>query len=315
MSEATAIPKQQVKSSESLLKRGFLELKGYVEALVVAFIIVTFVFNTVGVVGSSMRPNLYGGVGRSSILKSLLTGDRVFIPKYETWLKRAGLMSGYHRGDIVVVREPANAPSAQMGERRQFFIKRVIGIPGDHIRIDAGQVYINNFKLDQSFITSSNEVSIDPVYFPLVSQENQEVKELFVDWIDTNQGSEYPSLPYQNLVTRPSPVSDPNVKLYYSKVLENLATISENAEEDTAILVDLVIPKDNYFVMGDNREAALGGSEDSRYFGPIDSMSIAGRASAVIWPPMRDGKWNWRTLKPPKAFSFVPDQNTTVLNK
>ena len=307
MSEVSAITQQQKKATESVYKRILIELKGYLEALAIAFLIVTFAFNTVGVVGSSMRPNLYGGTGRGSILQSLLAGDRVFIPKYETWLRRAGLMAGYQRGDVVVVREPDNAPSAQMGERRKFFIKRVIGIPGDRIRIDAGQVFINDYKIDQSFITGTKEVSIDPVYFPLVSQENEEVKELYVDWIDTSQGSKYPSLPYQNLISRPSSIDDPNVKLYYSKVIENLAPVPENAEEDEPILLDLIVPPGYYFVMGDNREAALGGSEDSRYFGPIKAISIAGRASAVIWPPKRNGSWNWRQLKPPAAFSLVPD--------
>jgi len=195
--ESTTIPKQQSLEGqeEAVFKKVLLELKGYLEALIVAFLIVTFAFNTVGVVGSSMRPNLNGGVGRASIIKSLFTGDRVFIPKYDTWLRRMGILGHYQRGDIVVVREPANAPSAVMGERRQFFIKRVIGIPGDSLRIDAGQVYINDYPIDQSFISGSGEINPDPIYFPLVSQENGKVNQFYVDWIDTSYGTKYPSLP------------------------------------------------------------------------------------------------------------------------
>jgi len=125
-------------------RRFWTEVRGYAEALAIAFLVVTFVFNTVGVVGSSMRPNLDGGVGGSNLLRSLLTGDRVFIPKYETWLKRIGVTGPYRRGDIVVVRDPANSPTALETGSRPFFIKRVVAIPGDRLRIDAGQVIVND---------------------------------------------------------------------------------------------------------------------------------------------------------------------------
>jgi len=65
--------------------------------------------------------------------------------------------------------------------------------------------------------------------------------------------------------------------------------------------------------MGDNR--TLGGSEDSRVFGPIPDPNIAGRASAVWWPPLtRDeqGRWklNLRRLTIPPGFRAVPDAPT-----
>src|SRR5690606_9153297 len=115
------------------------EVRGYAEALVIAYLVVTFVFTTVGVVGTSMEPNLNGGDGRGNVLQALLTGDRVFIPKFDTWLRRAGVLGEYERGAVVVLREPANAPNALLFGKRNFFIKRVIGLPGDRVRIEAGQ--------------------------------------------------------------------------------------------------------------------------------------------------------------------------------
>ena len=127
------------------------ELRGYLEALVFAFVIVTFGFTTVGVAGSSMEPTLNGGSGR--LPESLLTGDRLFIPKYETWLRRAGIMPGYGRGDVVIVREPADSPLRR--GRRNFVVKRIIGVPGDTLSVRAGRVFVDGAELEQSFITSS----------------------------------------------------------------------------------------------------------------------------------------------------------------
>lgn len=287
----------------TLSQRFWTEVRGYAEALVVAFLIVTFVFNTVGVVGSSMRPTLDGGVGSSNILRSLLTGDRVFIPKYDTWLRRAGVLGPYRRGEIVVVREPANSPTAQARARRPFFIKRVVAVPGDRVRIEGGQVIVNGVAVDQGFITSTGEIRPYPVDFPLVEVEDGEVVGMGVAF-ERYGTTEVPRLPQRGERVAVSPVDDPRVQLYYGGVLDHLAPLPDGVDDGT-LVHDLVLPEGRYFVMGDNR--SYGGSEDSRAFGPVGFLSIAGRATAVIWPPRRDGEWNWRRLTPPEAFRAVPE--------
>ena len=47
----------------------------------------------------------------------------------------------------------------------------------------------------------------------------------------------------------------------------------------------IVIPPDQFFVMGDNRDASL----DSRAFGPVSRARILGRAWLRYWPPSRAG--------------------------
>lgn len=288
-------------------ERFWTEVRGYAEALVIAFLVVTFLFNTVGVVGSSMRPNLDGGVGSRNLLRSLLTGDRVFIPKYDTWLRRAGVLGEYRRGEIVVVREPANAPSAQERDRRPFFIKRVVAQPGDVVSLSAGQVIVNGHAVDQSFITDTNEITPDPEDFPVIVQQNGEVTGMVVSFASSLRGTAYPRLPDHNGYPSTLPVDDPRIQLYYGTVLANLAPIPADAPEGTPFLHAFRIPDEHYWVMGDNRQAARGGSEDSRYFGPIPGITIAGRATAIIWPPRRDGAWNWRGLNPPEGFEVVPE--------
>jgi len=48
---------------------------------------------------------------------------------------------------------------------------------------------------------------------------------------------------------------------------------------------EITIPEDHYFMMGDNR----GGSDDSRYWGPVPRDSIIGKAFFTYWPPKRIG--------------------------
>ena len=49
---------------------------------------------------------------------------------------------------------------------------------------------------------------------------------------------------------------------------------------DTRSLAEMVIPEDDYFVMGDHRSI----SSDSREFGPVDRDLIYGKAVFVYWP-------------------------------
>nr|WP_221277070.1 signal peptidase I [Deinobacterium chartae] len=118
-------------------------IRPYGEAILFAVLITTFLFTLTGVEGHSMTP-------------SLRTGERMFIPKYETWLHRMGIGS-FQRGDILVFKPPVEA-----GDRVSFFglwdynptlVKRLIGLPGDRIRIEQGEVFVNGEKIDQSFTT------------------------------------------------------------------------------------------------------------------------------------------------------------------
>ncbi|MDZ7800673.1 MAG: signal peptidase I [Trueperaceae bacterium] len=291
---------------KTFAQRFWTEVRGYAEALAIAYLVVTFVFNTVGVVGSSMRPNLDGGVGGSNVLRSLLTGDRVFIPKYDTWLRRAGLLGPYRRGEIVVVREPANAPTAQERDRRPFFIKRVIARGGDRLRIDDGRVFVNGVAIDQRYLTESGEITPDPIDFPVISLRDSQLNGLHVRFATTLGGTAVPQLPNDGSYPPPVPASDPRVELYYGEMLDALAPFPENAPEGEPFVHELIVPEGDYWVMGDNRQSSAGGSEDSRYFGTVDGITVAGRATAVIWPPRRDGAWNWRRLVPPPAFEEIP---------
>jgi len=64
--------------------------------------------------------------------------DRLFINKM------AYRMGEIHRGDVVVFQYPR--------DHEKSYIKRVIALPGDDLRIDHGQVYVNGKLIAESYV-------------------------------------------------------------------------------------------------------------------------------------------------------------------
>lgn len=94
-------------------------------SIVVSFFIILFVYQPVKVEGGSMEPGLEDQ-------------ERIFINKLVyRWEK-------IERGDIIVFRYPRDP--------RKSFIKRVIGIPGDQVRISYGHVYINGKPQEEEYV-------------------------------------------------------------------------------------------------------------------------------------------------------------------
>lgn len=62
--------------------------------------------------------------------------------------------AAYARGDIVVL----NPPSDYSGSTGVPFIKRVIGLPGDHVELRDGTVYVNGIALDEPYVFAAGGV-------------------------------------------------------------------------------------------------------------------------------------------------------------
>src|SRR5271157_586205 len=97
-------------------------------SLAISAFIIIFLYQPVKVEGTSMMP-------------SLEDQERIFVNKFVYRLEPI------ERGDIVVFRYPRD-PS-------KSYIKRVIGMAGDRIRIDGGQVYVNDEALDEDYVPSA----------------------------------------------------------------------------------------------------------------------------------------------------------------
>ena len=74
----------------------------------------------------------------SSMSPSIFDGDRILIDHFSY------LFSEVRRGDIVVMQYPLDP--------KLDYIKRVVGLPGDEILIDRGQVFVNGEKLEEQYV-------------------------------------------------------------------------------------------------------------------------------------------------------------------
>jgi signal peptidase I len=94
-------------------------------SLAISAFIIIFLYQPVKVEGTSMMPGLEDQ-------------ERIFVNKFVyRWEPIA-------RGDIVVFRYPRDTSKS--------YIKRVIGVAGDKVRIDNGLVYLNGEPLDEDYV-------------------------------------------------------------------------------------------------------------------------------------------------------------------
>jgi signal peptidase I len=75
------------------------------------------------------------------MLPTLKDGDKLRILRLDSSTR-----SQLVRGDIIVFKYPA--------DQTKRYIKRVIGIPGDRIEIKSGEVWLNEVKLDEPYVSS-----------------------------------------------------------------------------------------------------------------------------------------------------------------
>lgn len=110
-------------------------------SVVMALIVILFLYQPVKVEGTSMMP-------------SLIDQERIFINKF---VYRLGL-GEVERGDTVVFWYP--------GDPSKSYIKRVIGLPGDHVQIVEGMVFVNGQPLEENYVPDEYR---DPGTYPGVT--------------------------------------------------------------------------------------------------------------------------------------------------
>ena len=116
----------------------FNNIRSILIAIFIALIIRSFIFEPFNIPSGSMKPNL-------------LIGDFIFVSKWSYGYSRHSLpfsipvipgkifKKNPERGDIVVFKTPEN--------NRTDYIKRVIGLPGDTIKIKDGIIILNDIEI------------------------------------------------------------------------------------------------------------------------------------------------------------------------
>lgn len=122
---------------EKAVFEGLSWLKSICIGVLVGVLLVVFVIQRNDVYGSSMEPTLYGG-------------DKIFAEKISTY------MDNYKRGDIVIL----DGSNMEGYNHEEFLIKRIVGMPGDTVKIAEGKVYIKEAgsesfaELDENYLVS-----------------------------------------------------------------------------------------------------------------------------------------------------------------
>src|SRR6516162_9022320 len=121
---AAAVPAPQ---ESHAAKAAISWLRDLTLSVVLAVLVILFVYQPVKVEGTSMMP-------------SLVDQERIFINKF---VYRFGLAQ-VQRGDTVVFWFP--------GDPSKSYIKRVIGVPGDMVEVRNGVVFVNGSRLAETYV-------------------------------------------------------------------------------------------------------------------------------------------------------------------
>ncbi len=227
-----------------LIKEKMTEVfKTFFIAILVAIFLRSFAFEPFTIPSGSMKPNL-------------LVGDFLFVSKYSYGYSRYSVPFGRYipfngrlfystpkRGDVAVFKFP--------GDNKTDYIKRIIGLPGDQIKIEEGIVYVNNKELLRNNLGIFEDMHRFGYLekFNLIEEENNSGKKYLV-LDDTSFNGIINSSDNQNIF------DVNNTKTY-------------------------TVPKNHFFVMGDNREH----SSDSRilsHVGYVPRDNLVGKAALIF---------------------------------
>ena len=118
-------------------------------AVILALFIRTFVFQAFKIPTGSMEQNLLIG-------DHLLVNKMLYSPTSSAVERKLTPIRNVRRQDVVVFKFP--------DDPKRDFIKRVIGLPNERIRIVNKQVYINDVALEEPYIFFRDSMTEQPTY-------------------------------------------------------------------------------------------------------------------------------------------------------
>ncbi|NHB58196.1 signal peptidase I [Acinetobacter shaoyimingii] len=193
-----------------------------------------------------------------SMVPTLETGDYILVNKYQYGVRLPITNSKIinvktpERGDVIVFRYPPQPTIS--------YIKRVVGLPGDHIVYENGQLTINNQKvpLEQTQFSREKDVLDTPqslYHYETLGEHKHLIRNL--------EGQ-------NTLVAQFNYAQTKNELPFVAK--ENDRFVKSNGQS-----WEVTVPAGQYFAMGDNRDQ----SADSRFWGFVPEENLTGQAFYV----------------------------------
>ncbi len=213
-----------------------------------------------------------------SMIPTLQVHDHLFVNKFIYGLKLPFTRLKFlnfripHRGEIIVFEYPYKDGS---GSEDKDLIKRVIGVPGDRIRLINNVLQINGKPIPRKVIGESADCGQEG------SGARCEVARECFDGVVYTTQHHIPRPDEQFSSSRP----DWPTAMVPSSAEENAGIYSLPLNKD---FPDFVIPDGFVLGMGDNRD----NSQDSRFFGLIPLETIKGKAG-VSWFATKDQNCEW----------------------
>ena len=237
--------------------------------LAIVLVVRSFLIEPFNIPSSSMVPTLY-------------TGDFIAVNKYAYGIRLPLVntkvldLGAPQHGDVVVFRYPENP--------KIYYIKRVIGVGGDTVSFNNGQLSVNGKAIMTTPANFTPDPKMTAQLYPPGKTETGEVvtaeqaaqlgnqEELSAKYVQ-----ESPSSNHQHLVRY---LGDKNWFQYASF----LQQVSPQLMASQGQQWQLTVPKGHYFVMGDNRDR----SADGRFWGFVPDENLAGKA-VYVWTHKASG--------------------------
>ncbi|MCP1471844.1 signal peptidase I [Sphingobium sp. OAS761] len=210
-----------------------------------------------------------------SMMPVLLTGDRLVVSKFPygwsyvspsfhplPFLKGRVFGRLPQRGDIVIV-SPQN--------RREDYIKRVIGLPGDVLEVRGGQIILNGVAVPQK--------AMKPMRIPVDGNAPCPPNQFPGARVTGADGQDYCELPVRQEIL-------PNGKTY---------VVIDMGPSALDWYGPVRIPQGHVFLMGDNRDNSADSRaplEENGLGGPVPWEAIGGRAEFITFSLDGDSTWN-----------------------